>query len=347
MESKSVFFRGSSGEICVFFHPEIPVHNHQGNPIISLIRKYPEIKREVKLVGERTTLGYLAILKQLFNPIHCDAPPRMQSSPPGFWSIFRLRDPNLNLHFPLESWIRFPSQPFTNGQASKNKSGNAHFGIDGKTGKVADVKATVCAIGCLKVFQKQTDLNLSNQNHWEFRRFSGTSEKLLERMWALLCLGSFHRSWNLPRIPNTSTGFTWISIECPFAKKVLGIFDTFAVKQQTLRQPKGGFSVSGGFFSFTGPSLKDVHHIFVKKREKLILTWVFRKSWCSSIFFQHVWPASNPSACISPHLPWLVQGHPLKRRPCCFVSFMQLEFARSNKRWAKKCSLQLDSPCVY
>ena len=27
-------------------------------------------------------------------------PPRMQSSPPGFWNIFRIGDPNLNLHFP-------------------------------------------------------------------------------------------------------------------------------------------------------------------------------------------------------------------------------------------------------
>ena len=28
-------------------------------------------------------------------------PPRMQSSPPGLWTIFRIGDPNLNLHFPL------------------------------------------------------------------------------------------------------------------------------------------------------------------------------------------------------------------------------------------------------
>ena len=27
-------------------------------------------------------------------------PPRMQSSPPGLWTIFRLGDPNLNLHLP-------------------------------------------------------------------------------------------------------------------------------------------------------------------------------------------------------------------------------------------------------
>ena len=56
--------------------------------------------------------------------------------------------------------------------------GNAHFGIDGKTGKVADMKATIGKLFYLKL---------------EF-------------------------SWNRPHF--------W---------QALGIFDTFAVKQQTLR----------------------------------------------------------------------------------------------------------------
>ena len=194
-------------------------------------QKRSQVGRWTQNVGGKT-LGSLAILKQ---QSYIAMLPLTGTT--RITTIFRIGDPNLNLHLPtVTKWgVRIPTHTKRIAQHPKWKQicrqcSLRHRRQDRQSG---GREGPLCWVPYFQRSSWNCDFFLPETSWNEFRGFSGTSEKLMV---------------------------------CPPLLQVLGIFDTFAVKQQTLRQPKTTPQTPGQKFflmkvgrgwSFTAPSLKE------------------------------------------------------------------------------------------